>query len=30
MNEIQEVLGKLYNQKVFYAKFKNGQPYVGG
>ena len=26
MNEIQEVLGKLHNQKNFYSKFKDGKP----
>ena len=30
MNELQEILGKIHNQKIFYAKFKNGKPYVGG
>ena len=30
MNEIQEVLGRLHEQKEFYAKFKDGKPYVSG
>ena len=30
MHEIQQVLGKLHNQKNHYAKFKDGQPYVSG
>ncbi len=30
MNEIQEVLGKIHEQKNFYAKFKDGTPYVSG
>ena len=30
MNEIQEVLGRLHEQKNFYSKFKDGQPYVSG
>ena len=30
MHELQEVLGKIHDQKNFYAKFKNGQPYVSG
>ena len=30
MHEIQEVLGRIHEQKNFYAKFKDGQPYVSG
>lgn len=30
MNEIQELLGKIHTQKNFYAKFKDGKPYVSG
>ena len=30
MNEIQEVLGKIHNQKNHYAKFKDGKTYVSG
>ncbi len=31
MNEIQEVLGKIHNQKNFYSSFKNKKtPYVSG
>ena len=30
MNEIQEVLGKIHNQKNHYAKFKDGRTYVSG
>ena len=30
MNELQEILGKIHNQKIFYEKNKNGKPYVGG
>ncbi len=30
MNELQEVLGKIHNQKNHYAKFKDGKPYVSG
>ena len=31
MNELQEVLGRIHEQKEFYAKFKDGkQPYVSG
>tara|TARA_B100000941_G_C28243946_1_gene417956 strand:- start:264 stop:491 length:228 start_codon:yes stop_codon:yes gene_type:complete len=30
MNEIQEVLGRIHEQKNFYAKFKDGTPYVSG
>ena len=30
MNEIQEVLGRIHEQKEFYAKFKDGKPYVSG
>ena len=30
MIEIQEVLGRLHAQKNFYAKFKDGSPYVSG
>ena len=30
MNEIQEVLGRIYEQKNFYAKFKDGTTYVSG
>lgn len=30
MNEIQEVLGRLHDQKIFYSKFKDGKPYVSG
>ena len=28
MHEIQEVLGRIYEQKNFYAKFKDGTTYV--
>ena len=30
MHEIQEVLGRIYEQKNFYAKFKDGTTYVSG
>jgi len=30
MNEIQEVLGKIHNQKNHYAKFNDGKTYVSG
>ena len=30
MNEIQELLGRIHDQKVFYSKFKDGKPYVSG
>ena len=30
MREIQELLGRIYDQKNFYAKFKDGTPYVSG
>ena len=30
MNEIQEVLGRIHDQKEFYSKFKNGKPYMSG
>ena len=30
MNEIQEVLGRIHEQKEFYSKFKDGRPYVSG
>ena len=30
MREIQEVLGRLHEQKNFYSKFKDGKPYVSG
>ena len=30
MNDIQEVLGRLHEQKNFYAKFPDGKPYVSG
>ena len=30
MHEIQEVLGRLHEQKNFYSKFKDGKPYVSG
>ena len=30
MNEIQELLGKIHNQKNYYAKFKDGTPYISG
>ena len=30
MMEIQEVLGRIHDQKIFYAKFKDGKPYVSG
>ena len=30
MHEIQELLGKIHNQKNHYAKFKDGRPYVSG
>ena len=30
MNELQEVLGRIHEQKEFYAKFKDGKPYVSG
>lgn len=30
MREIQDLLGRLYNQKVWYQKMPNNQPYVSG
>ena len=30
MNEIQEVLGRIHEQKNFYAKFPDGKTYVSG
>ena len=30
MYEIKEVLGRIHEQKNFYAKFKDGKPYVSG
>ena len=30
MHEIQDVLGRIHQQKNYYAKFKNGQTYVSG
>lgn len=30
MHEIQELLGKIHNQKNYYAKFKDGRPYISG
>lgn len=30
MHEIQEVLGKIHEQKNFYAKFNDGTTYVSG
>tara|TARA_B100000282_G_C31356190_1_gene320160 strand:- start:284 stop:511 length:228 start_codon:yes stop_codon:yes gene_type:complete len=30
MREIQELLGRIHDQKIFFAKFKDGKPYVGG
>ncbi|OUX06184.1 MAG: hypothetical protein CBE00_08560 [Planctomycetaceae bacterium TMED240] len=30
MNEIQEVLGRIHHQKLFYAKHDDGKPYVSG
>jgi hypothetical protein len=30
MHEIQEVLGRIHEQKNFYAKFNNGTTYVSG
>ena len=30
MHEIQAVLGRIHEQKVFYAKFKDGKSYVSG
>ena len=30
MHEIQDVLGRIHEQKNFYAKFKDGKPYVSG
>ena len=30
MHEIQEVLGRIHEQKNFYSKFKDGKPYVSG
>lgn len=30
MNEIQDVLGRIHEQKNHYAKFKDGKPYVSG
>ena len=30
MMEIQEVLGRIHQQKNFYAKFKDGTTYVSG
>ena len=30
MNELQEVLGRIHEQKEFYASFPDGKPYVSG
>ena len=30
MNEIQELLGRNHEQKTFYGKMQNNQPYVSG
>jgi len=30
MHEIQEVLGRIHEQKNFYSKFKDGKTYVSG
>jgi len=30
MNEIQEVLGRIHEQKNFFAKFPDGKTYVSG
>ena len=30
MMEIQSVLGRIHDQKIFYAKVKDGKPYVSG
>mgnify|MGYP001193427226 CR=1 FL=1 len=30
MHEIQKLLGKIHNQKNYYAKFKDGTTYVSG
>ncbi len=30
MHEIQELLGRIYHQKNFFSKFKDGSPYVSG
>ena len=30
MHEIQDVLGRIHQQKNYYAKFKDGKPYVSG
>ena len=30
MMEIQELLGRIHNQKNHYAKFTDGKPYVSG
>lgn len=30
MHEIQELLGRLHDQKVWYGKMPNNDPYVGG
>ena len=30
MLELQNVLGRIHEQKNFYAKFKDGKPYVSG
>ena len=30
MSEIQELLGKIHNQKNYYAKFKDGTTYISG
>ncbi len=30
MREIQELLGKIHNQKNHYARFKDNTPYVSG
>ena len=30
MNEIQEVLGRLHEQKEFYSQVRDGKPYVSG
>jgi len=30
MREIQELLGRIHEQKTFYSAFKDGRPYVSG
>lgn len=30
MNEIQELLGRIHDQKTWYTKMPKGQPYVSG